>query len=143
MEFNIVPSSGGGSEAVASVLGRIVDAVSVNASSVAGQIASGDLRPLAIFANSPRDEVAGFEVINTEDYPTLVMLQDTAGIIGPAGLPEDVLTALSQAHQEIMQDEGFLASLEKSVYIVDPADPETYKAQLMADYENFGAILGQ
>ncbi|MBM9593162.1 Bug family tripartite tricarboxylate transporter substrate binding protein [Roseitranquillus sediminis] len=143
VEFNIVPSSGGGSEAVASVLGRIVDAVSVNASSVAGQIASGDLRPIAIFAKSPRDEVAGFEVINSDDYPGLVILQDTSGIIAPAGLPDEVLTVLSDAHQEIMQDEGFLESLEESVYIIDPADPETYKAQLMEDYENFGAILGQ
>ena len=90
-----------------------------------------------------RGRTHGFEVVNADDYPGLVLLQDTAGIIGPAGLPDDVLAVLAEAHQAIMQDEGFLASLEESVYIVDPADPETYRSQLMADYENFGAMLGR
>jgi tripartite-type tricarboxylate transporter receptor subunit TctC len=143
VEFNIVPFSGGGAEAVVAVLGNIVDAVSVNASSVAGQIASGDIRPLAIIADSDLDEIAGFEVVTAEDYPGMQYLQDSSGIIAPKGLPEDVLAILEEAHQTIMQNEEFIASMEADGFIIDAADSEEYRAQLLADYANFGEVLGQ
>jgi len=143
VEFNITPFSGGGAEAVVAVLGQHVDAVSVNASSVAGQIASGDIRPLAIFADSDEEEIKGFEVINGDDYPGLTFLQDSAGLIAPAGLPDDVLAALEEAHQAIMQNPDFLATLEAGDYLIDPASSAEYREQLMADYENFGAVLAK
>ena len=142
VEFNIAPFAGGGAEAVAAVLGQIVDGVSVNASSVAGQIASGDIRPLAIFAKSSEDSINGFEVINADDYPGMQLLQDTAGIIAPPGLPDDIRDTLADAHQKIMQDPDFIASLKDSVYIIDPAGPDEYRQQLLDDLANFGAMLG-
>nr|WP_248308228.1 tripartite tricarboxylate transporter substrate binding protein [Devosia sp. 919] len=140
VQFNIVPFAGGGAEAVVAAMGGIVDGVSVNASSVRGQIASGDLRPLAIFANSEEETIDGFEVITAEDYPGMKYLQDSSGIIAPAGVPEDIVAILEQSHAKIMQDPEFLAVLEADSYLVDPANSEEYRAQLMADLDSFGEL---
>ncbi|WMT89375.1 tripartite tricarboxylate transporter substrate binding protein [Pelagibacterium sp. H642] len=142
VEFNIVPFAGGGAEAVVAVLGQIVDAVSVNASSVRGQIESGDLRPLAMFTGSVQDEIDGFEVITAEDYPGMQYLQDSSGIIAPAELPGDIVAILESAHQTIMENDEFLAVLEADSYIVDATNSEQYREQLLNDYANFGEILG-
>lgn len=143
VDFNITPFSGGGAEAVVAVLGGHVNAVSVNGSSVAGQIASGDLRPLAIFADTEEEEVAGFKVINADDYPGMLILQDSTGIIAPAGLPADILAVLEKAHQAIMKNEAFVAPLKAGGYIVEPANAAEYQKQLKTDYENFGAVLAK
>jgi tripartite-type tricarboxylate transporter receptor subunit TctC len=143
VEFNIVPFSGGGAEAVVAVLGQIVDGVSVNASSVAGQIASGDIRPLAIFADSDEAEIDGFEVITEEKYPGLQYLQDSSGVIVPKGVPEDIIAILAEAHQAILANAEFVAGLEADSFIVDPVGPAEYRDQLLADYTNFGEILGK
>lgn len=143
VEFNIVPFSGGGAEAVVAVLGQIVDGVSVNASSVAGQIASGDIRPLAIFAKSDKAEIGGFEVINDTKYPGLQYLQDSSGVIAPKGVPEEIIAILADAHQTVMANAEFVAGLEEDNFIVDPVGPAEYRDQLLADYANFGDILGK
>ena len=143
VEFNIVPFAGGGAEAVTAVLGRIVDAVSVNASSVRGQIESGDIRPLAIFANSDAEEIDGFHVVTAKEFPGMEYLQDSSGIIAPKGLPDDIRAVLESAHQTIMKNKDFIAALEADSYLVDPADSEGYRAQLLEDYANFGDILGK
>lgn len=141
VEFNIVPFSGGGAEAVVAVMGQIVDAVSVNASSVAGQVASGDLRPLAIFADSDADEIDGFEVVSAEDYPGMLYLQDSSGIIAPKGVPADIVAVLEAAHQTVMQDSEFIAQLESDSFIVKPANAAEYREQLLTDHANFGEVL--
>ena len=143
IDLNIVPFAGGGAEAVMAVMGQIVDAVSVNSSSVAGQVASGDIRPIAIFANSDKEEIAGFEVINDKDLPGLKFLQDSSGIIAPKGLPDDVLSVLEAAHQKIMSDPAYIAILEDDGNVVDAADSAEYRAQLMDDYANFGELVAQ
>jgi tripartite-type tricarboxylate transporter receptor subunit TctC len=143
VDFNITPFSGGGAEAVVAVLGGHVNAVSVNGSSVAGQIQSGDLRPLAIFANSEQAEIAGFAVVNGDDYPGMQILQDSTGIIAPAGLPAEVLSVLEAAHQAVMKKESFTGPLVAGGYIVEAANSAEYKAQLKKDFENFGAVLAK
>ena len=143
VDFNITPFSGGGAEAVAAVLGGHVNAVSVNATSVAGQIASGDIRPLAIFANSDEDEINGFKVVNADDYPGMLILQDSVGIIAPAGLPAGVLAVLEKAHQAVMKNEAFVGRLKADGMIVDPTTSAEYKAQLKKDHKNFGASVAK
>lgn len=143
VDFNITPFSGGGAEAVVAVLGGHANAVSVNGSSVAGQIESGDLRALAIFAETDADEVAGFAVVNADDYPGMQILQDSTGIIAPAGLPEDVLSVLEAAHQAVMSQTSFTGPLEAGGYIVDATNSVQYREQLQKDFENFGAVLAQ
>jgi len=143
IEFNIVPFAGGGAEAVVAVMGGIVDAVAVNASSVRGQIESGDLRPLAIIADSTEEKIDGFEVVTAEEYPGMKYLQDSSGIIGPKGLPAEIVTVLENAHQQIMEDPEFKAMLEADSYIVDAANAEGYHEQLLADFANFGEIYGK
>ncbi len=143
VEFNIVPFAGGGAEAVMAVLGKVVDGVSVNSSTVAGQIAAGELLPLAMFAETDGEEVSGFRLIKASAYPGLTYLADSWGIIAPKGLPEDVLKILDDTHQKIMKDKDFLAALEADSFIVVPTNSEEYKAQLKGDFDSFGAILAK
>ncbi|WP_188052212.1 Bug family tripartite tricarboxylate transporter substrate binding protein [Aureimonas fodinaquatilis] len=143
VEFNIVPFAGGGAEAVVAVMGQIVDGVSVASTSVRGQIQSGDLRPLAMFVDLEADEVDGFEVITHREYPGMLYLQDSSGVIGPKGIPEDVVAVLEAAHLEIMSNPEFIAKLEADGYVVDPTNSKEYLAQLVSDYSNFGQILGK
>jgi tripartite-type tricarboxylate transporter receptor subunit TctC len=143
VDFNITPFSGGGAEAVAALLGGHVNAVSVAATSVKGQIASGDIRPLAIFADTAESEINGFKVVNAKDYPGMVLLQDSFGIIAPARVPADVTAVLEKAHQAVMKNEGYVGKLKAGGLIVDPAPSAQYKAQLKEDLKNFGASLGK
>ncbi|GGA79647.1 hypothetical protein GCM10011385_37340 [Nitratireductor aestuarii] len=143
VDFNIVPFSGGGAEAVVSVMGGITDAVAVNASSVRGQIESGDLRPLAVIAESSEKEIDGFEVVNPQSYPGMKFLPDSSGIVGPKGMPAEIVVVLEKAHFQILEDEDFKNMLISDSYIIEPTGAEAYHQQLLKDYANFGEIYGK
>lgn len=143
IEFNIAPFAGGGAEAVVAVMGGIVDAVAVNASSVRGQVESGDLRPLAVIADSTEEKIDGFEVVTAQDYPGMKYLQDSSGIIGPKAMPAEVVAVLEAAHQKLMENPEFAAVLEADSYIVDAANADGYRTQLQADFDNFGEAYGK
>lgn len=140
VEFNIAPFSGGGSEAVTAVLGGQADAVAVNGTSVAGQIEAGKLRPLAVFTNGAY-EALDAEVISGKNYDGLTVLQDSSGIIAPAGLPEEVRATLEEAHQAVVNSDKFRALLNEGGYVIDVTSSEEYKQQLADQAEAFGEIL--
>lgn len=140
VEFNITPFSGGGAEAVTAVMGGQVDSVAVNPPSVAGFVESDDLRPLAVFTDGNFD---GFnvEVYDEDDYPGMSILQDVSGIIGPAGLPEERVTVLQEAHEAVMQDQAMQEMLAEDGYVVSGVTAEDFKQRMESDTEAFRDAL--
>lgn len=127
LKFIYLPAGGGGKAAKAILGGEATFAGDVSAmEKVHG------LKTLAVAAN---ERVEGLP-----DVPTFKELgQDVVvtiwfGLFAPAGTPDDVLDKLSDACGMAVQDEEFLAGMEKANYIVSYKDRTAFKAFFEEQY---------
>ncbi|MFD7367983.1 Bug family tripartite tricarboxylate transporter substrate binding protein [Nocardiopsis alba] len=104
IEVSLVTTAGGTGEAALEVMSGRLDAVVGNASGQLGLVESGDLRALAysgpedysdFLPDAVRFDEAGYEIPFTSDYMTMA----------PAGLDEDVASALREASDAIVTSE--------------------------------------
>jgi len=122
---------GGGGPAVARLLGGETMAYAGDISVVGDHIASGDLMPLCV------TDTVRIEAL--PDVPTCpeagqdVVFQFWRGVLAPAGTPEDVVAALSDGFEALMEDEGFLRLIGRIGSSIQFADHEEFGELLSAE----------
>jgi tripartite-type tricarboxylate transporter receptor subunit TctC len=100
IKWDMVPFSGG-QEVVTALLGKHIDAMVEGPSEYMPQVDSGEFRLLALIGDQPSKlfpEVATFKQLG---YPPYAMV---LGLIGPAGMPNDVTAILSDAFKKALSD---------------------------------------
>lgn len=113
IELNNVPFEGA-APAVTALLGGHVDAVSVSPAEVSTQVASGDLKVLAVMADE--------RVESLPDVPTLkesgidLSIGTWRGLAVPKDTPDEVVKQLEDAFGKTAQKDEFKATLEKLNY---------------------------
>lgn len=105
--LNYVPFSGGG-EALAAILGGHVTAGISGFSEWEGQIASGELRVLAITAP---ERVAGIAAPTLREQGIDVELANWRGLVAPPGLDAAQVKALTDAVDATVRSQGWKAAL--------------------------------
>ena len=126
-----VPFTGGGAEALVALLGGRVEATSGYAPTVLPQVAAGNVRVLAVFSKDtyavfPKAESvvkAGYNVTLPADY----------SIVGPKGMPKEVLDKLVAASLKVANSKEFAEYAKKSGLILDTGGPKEMD-QEMVDY---------
>lgn len=110
--LTIVPFNGN-SEVQAALLGNNVDAGFVNVSQdVLPNFESGAIRPLAVGSEEPLDYVDAPTFVESE-YPELTQSTTTFGIVGPAGVPEGVVTKLEDTLRAALEDPEVVETLDE------------------------------
>lgn len=137
-KFSHIPYDGA-APAVTALLGGHIEAVTVSPAEVASHVSSGALRTLAVMDD---DRARGFD-----DVPTLkesgidLSIGTWRALVGPKGLPEDVVNKLREASRQASEDPEFIAVLDRLNLgrVFDDAD--AFKASLAEEEAMYAKLI--
>jgi tripartite-type tricarboxylate transporter receptor subunit TctC len=87
---------------------------------------------LAVLPHVPTFKEVGFESVNRMAY---------YGILGPKGLPKDIVDKISHAAQQALQDPAVRKRIEDTGSLVVGNTPEQFAAQMKAEYEVYKKVV--
>jgi putative tricarboxylic transport membrane protein len=111
--INYVPFSGGG-EALASVLGGHVTAGVRGYQELAGQIETGDLRPLAI---SSAERLESVEIPTLKEQGVDVELTNWRAVFAPPGMSDEDKQALADAVAQMVESDTWQNTLKERAWL--------------------------
>ena len=134
-KFNHVPYRGSGPMQT-DLLGGQIDVASDNIPSLMPHIQSGKLRVLAIrdlkrlpqLPNAPTYRELGYEPVSQPLW---------FGLVGPAGMPRDLVKRLSEAAHQAMKSPAFQQKATMAATTVAPSTPEEFHALVKRWLEQF------
>ena len=132
----------GSTPALTDLLGGHVDVVGSSIASAGSLIRSGDVRPLAVTTPTRSTTLP--------DVPTLAELgikgidvSTWYGVLGPAGLPDDVVRTLNTEVNKMMQRKEIVSAFGEQGLEPSPDSPEAFRTLLKTDYERWIGILAE
>ena len=136
-----LPMKGGGGAAKA-VLSSAADFLCVNSSTVAGFVEAGQMTPLLV---TTREPLAGFDAPTATSLgrPELEKLVGWTGIAGPDDISDEVAAAWRKWLAAAVQDEEFVAVMQKRGSIVRLMSPDESVAFVNEQYQIFRALVDQ
>jgi tripartite-type tricarboxylate transporter receptor subunit TctC len=140
VDMTLVPFSGA-SEAVPAVIGGHVELCVQPVTELQPQAQANNLRILTVLQNK-RDPLAP----NVPAAPEVGLeLEFSAyhSLIGPKGLPGEIVTWLAQTFRKAMAMPTFLKPMEARGYAVTFEDSETLRRNLLAEHQKYGELLQQ
>jgi tripartite-type tricarboxylate transporter receptor subunit TctC len=134
-----VPYKGGG-PAMTDLMGGQVPMLFSSLSPVVGAVKTGKIRALAV--TSPKRSGA-FPDVPTMDEAGLKGFDSTAwyGLIGPAGLPPEVIARLRQVLQKAGEDKNLEAQLNATGCDADFLSPAQTVDKIKADLAKWGRVV--
>jgi tripartite-type tricarboxylate transporter receptor subunit TctC len=87
---------------------------------------------LAVLPHVPTFKEVGLEPVNRMAY---------YGILGPKGLPKDIVDKVSHAAQQALQDPAVRKRIEDTGSLVVGNTPEQFAAQMKAEYEVYKKVV--
>lgn len=138
-KFNHVPYRGSG-PIQTDLLGGQIDVASDNIPSLMPHIESGRLRVLAIrdlqrlpqLPSAPTFKELGYEPVSRPLW---------FGLVGPAGLPKDLVKQLGEAAHRALASPGFQRKAAMAATTVAPSTPEAFQALVKRWLEQFKATV--
>ena len=106
----------GGAQNVAACLGGHTDGISSSLGPVRGPAKNGDLRILGIMDTQPSAFIPDVKPFSDQGYKVVIPL--ARGIIGPAGLPKNVVDTMSAAIKKITENPEFKQKAENGGFEV-------------------------
>ena len=106
-----------GNDALLGVIGGQVDFTNPNISTLQGHIASGDVKPLAVFASERMDaypDIPAFTETLPEAEKYLDIPYTLLTFVVNSDTPEDVVAVLKDATQKVFQDEEWTTFVEEN-----------------------------
>ena len=136
LEVELVPFDGA-ADICANVLGGHVDFGVFSASTGASHVKEGTLHPLAE-TSGVDDNIYGTPTYTAMGYPEATV-RFYRVLVAPAGVPEDVLTVLRDAFDEMVKDPAYIEAGEAiNDPVVMPMNAEEMQTQMEADYATYG-----
>ena len=99
-------------------------------------IRSGRMRPLAVTGAQRHEllkDVPTFEELGYKGFDG----QQWYGIVGPAGMPQNVVKTLSDALAQVLAQKDFKDKLSSEAVALMPLSPEAFTAYVKADIERW------
>jgi tripartite-type tricarboxylate transporter receptor subunit TctC len=137
-----VPYRGGGSTAITDLVSGRVDMMWNNPAFLLPQVQIGKLKALGVTG------IRRIPAIN--DVPTIgesgllgYEISGWQGLLGPAGLPKDIVTRLHGTLIKLFAAPDMQALWESRGMEFTPRTPEHFAARLRNDYETYGKLIKQ
>ncbi len=131
----------GGAPAIADVAAGNVDLFFGNVSELIGMARAGKVRVLALAARSPSALAPELPLL-TRDIPALD-INNWFGIVGPAGLPADIKSALAKLFLDAISDPANKEALDKQGLVALGQGPEAFAAYIAQDRERWAKVAKQ
>jgi putative tricarboxylic transport membrane protein len=135
--INYVPFAGGG-EALASILGGHVTAGVSGYQEFAGQIETGDLRPLAI---SSAERLEGVDIPTLKEQGVDVELTNWRAVFAPPDISDEDKQALADAVGQMVQSETWQNTLKERAWLDLYLPPDEFAQFLEQDREQVETVL--
>ena len=135
--INYVPFAGGG-EALASILGGHVTAGVSGYQEFAGQIETGDLRPLAI---SSAERLEGVDIPTLKEQGVDVELTNWRAVFAPPGISEEDKQALADAVGQMVESETWQNTLKERAWLDLYLPPDEFAQFVEQDREQVETVL--
>ena len=135
--INYVPFSGGG-EALASILGGHVSAGVSGYQEFAGQIETGDLRPLAI---SSAERLEGVDIPTLKEQGVDVELTNWRAVFAPPGISDEDKQALADTVGQMVESEAWQKTLEERAWLDLYLPPDEFAQFLAQDTQQVETVL--
>jgi tripartite-type tricarboxylate transporter receptor subunit TctC len=120
----------GGSPALNDLLGGRVQMGILVQSTVMPHIRSGKLRPIAVVEAERAQVLPDLPTVAQGGLPGFAIPESWLGILGPAGLPKDVVNRFNQAAAKAIGDPEVKARVEGLGYEVTGSTPEQFQKQI-------------
>lgn len=131
----------GGAPAIADVAAGQIDMFFANVSEIVGQIKSGQVRALGLAATRPNPMVPDLPLM-TKDIPSLD-ISNWFGLVGPAGLPPDIVQGLSKLFREAIADPATQPLLAARGLEAISQDGPAFKAMIEKDRARWAKVVKQ
>ena len=135
--INYVPFSGGG-EALASILGGHVTAGVSGYQEFAGQIETGDLRPLAI---SSAERLEGIDIPTLKEQGVDVELTNWRAVFAPPGISEEDKQALADTVAQMVESDAWQNTLKERAWLDLYLPPDEFAQFLEEDRAQVETVL--
>src|SRR5438477_473824 len=134
-----VPYKGGG-PAMTDLMGGQIPMLFSSLGPAVGAVKSGKIRPLAV---TSLKRSAAFPDVPTMDELGLKGFDSTAwyGVLGPAGLPQEVGARWTQALAKVGADKNLLDQINATGCHTEILPPAKTPEKLKADYEKWGRVV--
>lgn len=124
LDFNYVPYNGA-APAIAAVMGGDIDVVTVGGAEVASQVLGGKLKSLGILGADRLKPLPNVPTFREMGYDIEVYTH--RGLVGPKGIPQDVMDTIYQGFSKAMQEKEFIESMENLGLGIHALDSRGYK----------------
>lgn len=139
VEFLHVPYPGA-SQAVTDAIGGHVDFVASSLPSALSHIRSGTLRALAVTSPERNDAVPDVPTVAESGYDDF-SAGDWKAVVGPAGLPEDIVATLNAAINEALQDDTLRTTFAADGSTIVGGSPEELRELIAAERGRWADII--
>lgn len=126
--------------ATTELVGGMVDLSFVGIPNVVGLIKTGQLRALAITSNernSQLPDVPTMQESGLTKFDATVWL----ALVGPAGMPKDMVAMLNLEVQKILLQADVQKSFIQAGLISSPSSPETMASYLVEEHKRWGRVI--
>jgi len=128
-------------EGTQAVLGGLVDLAVDSPFSVASKVKSGMLRALIVFGAQREEALPEVPTNAQAGYPVPGQLEIFAGIVAPATVADDALTAIRSASDQVMADADFQARLRNARVRPLPMSHAQFDSMMKAYSEKYDALV--
>lgn len=132
----------GGARAVTDVLGGHVDFVFISLSSVTALVASGELRPLAIAADTRSALLPDVPTMGEIGYPAVIGSQWN-GIVAPAATPTPIVDRLNREVRAILELPEIGEQFKLQGMVASGGTPEAFGAFIKAEASRWAAVVAR
>ncbi len=132
----------GGGEVTTAVLGGQVQFACNNATTQVSQIRSGALRGLFVTTPQRLAEVPDVPTAREAGVPDMEKIVGWTALMGPPGLPKDVVDRWSAAFASLAKDPGWLADIAKIGGIPAIRSPQDTEKYVQEQYELYDKLIG-
>jgi tripartite-type tricarboxylate transporter receptor subunit TctC len=130
----------GGGESITAILGGHVDLGGIAVPPVKTQVVAGKIRILAIFSRQRHPAFPDVPTAYEKGYKQALV--DTGmGIVGPKGLPAEVIKKWDQVVQQVLKDPAVLAAINKFDFVPDYQNGVQYKKEVADEYNLFKKVV--
>jgi tripartite-type tricarboxylate transporter receptor subunit TctC len=134
-----VPYRGAGPAMIAAMTGE-VNVTWAAAGGMASYITSGKLRPLAVTGAERLALLPNVPTIAEQGYPDFV-IEEFFGIVGPAGMPADVVRRLNAEINRAVKVPAVAERLQSLGYQIRPLTPEQFRTYIETETRKVRAIV--
>jgi len=130
----------GAAPAINDLLGQQVQMTFLDLPVILPQIKAGNLKPIALGARERAKQAPDVPTTAEVGMPDL-LIENWYGMIGPAGLPRDVLDKINRVAVEAMSDPSVKEKLGDQGLTLVPQKPEEFRAFIAADAIRWAKVI--